>query len=240
MKLLAVAILALVPAATSDIVWIGRFAGQGPLPPSWRVVPLKRSIPPTRYRLAAIDGVPAVEAVADSSMALLARPVSVDLNRTPILCWRWWIEAPVSTADMSTKSGDDYAARVYVAFRMPQQALSFGTRLKLALARSIFGSAVPDAALNYVWDNRHALGTGRRSAYTDRAQLIVEESGKALARRWIDERADIARDFARAFDGQPGTPIEVAVATDTDNTRTKAHAAFADLRFVPRSAPCGA
>lgn len=237
MRLLAVTILAVLTATTNDGVWIGRFIGQGPLPPPWRVVPLKRSIPPTRYRLATIDGVPAVEAVADSSMALLARPLSVDLNRTPILCWKWWIEAPVAAADMSRKSGDDYAARVYVAFRMPQSALSIGTRLKLALARSIFGSAVPDAALNYVWDNRHPIGTWRRSAYTDRAQLIVEESGGALARRWVGERADVARDFNRAF-GKPGMPIEVAVATDTDNTRTRAHAAFADLRFVPKSVRC--
>lgn len=235
--LLLVAILASGVSPTPSL-WIGRFNGEGPLPPPWRVVPLKPSIPPTRYRLATIDGVPAVEAVADSSMALLARPVSVDLNRTPVLCWKWWIEAPVAAADMSTKSGDDYAARVYVAFRMPQNALSFGTRLKLALARSIFGSAVPDAALNYVWDNRHPVGTWRKSAYTDRAQLIVEESGSALARHWIDERADVARDFNRAFGGKPGIPIEVAVATDTDNTRTHAHAAFADLRFVPRSVRC--
>ena len=224
--------------AAAQSIWIGKFGAEGPLPPPWRVVPLKRTIPPTRYRLTTIDGVPAVEAVANSSVALLARPVAVDLGRTPILCWKWWIEAPVDGADMTRRSGDDYAARVYVAFDMPESALSLGTRVKLALARRIFGNEVPDAALNYVWDNRHRVGTWRKSPYTDRAQLIVQESGSAAARRWVAERVDVARDFTRAFAGKPGTPIQVAIATDTDNTRSTARAAFADLRFVGLGEPC--
>lgn len=225
-------------AAAAAPVWVGRFDGSGPISSAWRVVQLKSTIPPTRYRQAVIDGVPAVEATADSSMALLARPISVDLSRTPVLCWKWRIEAPVAAADMTRKSGDDYAARVYVAFHMPDSALGLGTRMKLAIARRIFGSAVPDAALNYVWDNRHPVDMRQWSAYTDRAQLIVQESGSATARRWVDERVDVERDFALAFGGKPGSPIQIAVATDTDNTQSKARGAFADLRFVPRTTSC--
>ena len=224
--------------ATAGPVWIGKFDESGTPPAPWRVVRLSKSVPPTLYRVTVVDGVRAVDATANSSMALLARPVTIDLGATPILCWRWRIEAPVATADMTRRDGDDYAARVYVAFDMPDSALSLGTRLKLALARRIFGSAVPDAALNYVWDNRHPVGTWQKSTYTDRAQLIVQESGNSAARKWVAERVDVARDFARAFGGKPGLPIEVAVATDTDNTRTRAHAAFADLRFVRRSDSC--
>ena len=233
-------LLPMLAAAAGNIVWVGHFAGSGAPPAPWRVVQLKRTIPPTHYRLTSIDGVPAVEAVAHSSMALLVRPVAVDLARTPILCWKWRIEAPVAAADMTKRSGDDYAARIYVAFDMPTSALSLGTRLKLALARNIYGEAVPDAAINYVWDNKHPIGTWQKSAYTDRAQLIVKESGNGRERQWVAERADIAADFARAFGGRPGVPVEVAVATDTDNTKSQAQAAFADLRFVPRLADCPA
>jgi len=171
-------------------------------------------------------------------MALLARPIAIDLAATPILCWRWRVDAPVAAADMRTKAGDDYAARVYVAFDMPSSALSAGTRLRLGFARGLFGAAVPDAALNYVWDNRNPVGARRKSAYTDRAELIVAETGAANAGKWVAERADIGADFARAFGGKAGQPIQIAIASDTDNTKSKARAAFADIHFVARQTRC--
>lgn len=227
---------ALVAAGSS--VWVGKFTGSGALPAPWRVVQIDKKTKPTTYRNATILGVAAVEARANDSMALLARPLLVDLSTTPILCWRWLIDTPVARGDMTKKSGDDYAARVYVAFDMPDSALSASTRLKLGIARRLFGGNVPDAALNYVWDNRNPVGTRRKSAYTDRAELIVAETGTARAGTWVTERADVAADFAQAFGNRPGRPIQIAIASDTDNTGSIARAAFADLRFVTRRQSC--
>jgi len=224
--------------AASGPVWIGKFAGSGALPAPWRVVQIDKKTQATTYRLAIVAGVAAVEARANDSMALLARPLSVDLEATPILCWRWLVDAPVARGDMTKKSGDDYAARLYVAFDMPDRELSAGTRLKLGIARRLFGGQVPDAALNYVWDNRNPVGTRRRSAYTDRAELIVAETGTARTGTWVNERVDIASDFAAAFGNRRGTPIQIAIASDTDNTGSIARAAFADLRFVTRRQSC--
>lgn len=224
--------------AAASPVWVGRFQAEGPPPAPWRVVRIGTKAPPTRYRVVRVDGVTAVEAVAVKSMALLARPLAVDLDATPILCWRWRVDAPVAGADMRQRRGDDYAARVYVAFDIPDAALSGGTRFKLGIARRMFGAAVPDAALNYVWDNRNPVGTAMRSAYTDRAHLIVAETGSARAGQWVSERADVAADFARAFGKVPGKPIQIAIAADTDNTGTTARAAFADLHFVARGQSC--
>ncbi len=89
-----------------------------------------------------------------------------------------------------------------------------------------------------MWDNRNPVGTRRKSAYTDRAQLIVAETGTARASTWVTERADVAADFATAFGNRPGTPIQIAVASDTDDTGSTARAAFADLRFVTREQSC--
>lgn len=224
--------------ALSGPLWVGRFSGEGAPPPPWRVVRPNRTVAATEYRGATIDGVRAIEARADNSMALLARPLSVDLAATPILCWRWRVEAPVAGADMRRRSGDDYAARVYVSFDMPDSALGLATRMRIALGRRLFGSALPDAALNYVWDNRHPVGTRRRSAFTDRVEMIVAETGSAQAGSWVAEQADIAADFARAFGDRPGRPIQLAIATDTDNVRARARAAFADLHFVARGERC--
>ena len=156
-------------------VWVGRFlpdAG-GAMPAPWRVEQLDAKVPPTRYRLREWDGVHAVEAHAVKSMALLARPLQVDLGNTPVLCWRWRIDAPLKSADMTRKSGDDYAARVYLSFEVPAETLSFGTRMGLSLARTLRGDQVPDAAINYIWDNRHPLGTWQPNAYTDRARMLA-------------------------------------------------------------------
>lgn len=54
----------------------------------------------------------------------------------------------------------------------------------------------------------------------------------------MTERFDVERDFAAAFGGKPRMPIEVAVASDTDNIKGRAQAAFAELRFVSRSTRC--
>jgi hypothetical protein len=219
-------------------VSVGRFTTPGPPPAPWRVVRIDKKTPPTRYRVATIDGVTAVEANAVRSMALLARPLSVDLAATPVLCWRWRVDGPVAAANMRSKKGDDYAARIYVAFDIPDAAMTGGTRFKLGIARRLFGADVPDAALNYVWDNRNPVGTALPSAYTDRARLIVAETGAARAGRWVTERADVAADFARAFSGVAGRVTQIAVAADTDNTGSSARAAFADLQFVGRDQRC--
>lgn len=219
--------------------WVGRFVSpDGQIPAPWTIQQLDKRVPPTRYRLREWDGVPAVEAHAKQSMALLARPVEVDLERTPVLCWRWRIDAPVASADLTRKSGDDYAARVYLTFEVAPDQLGFATRAKLKLARSIYGQQVPDAAVNYVWDNRHPVGTVRDNAYTDRARIFVLRSGAAQAGRWIDERRDLLADFRRAFGPLSARLGGLAIATDTDNTGEEAHAGFADFRFVESAADC--
>ena len=82
-------------------VWVGKFASSGALPAPWRVVQIDKKTKPTTYRLATVSGVAAVEARANDSMALLARPLSVNLAATPILCWRWLVDAPVARGDMT-------------------------------------------------------------------------------------------------------------------------------------------
>jgi hypothetical protein len=225
--------------ALAEPLWVGRFLPEkGGIPAPWQVQRLDDKVPPTRYRLREWDGVHAVEAQAVNSMALLARPLQVDLAKTPVLCWRWRIDAPLKSADMMQKSGDDYAARVYLSFDVPADTLSYATRMGLSMARALRGSQVPDAAVSYIWDNRHAVGTWQPNAYTDRARMLVLRSGGAEAGRWVDERRDVAADFQRAFGHAPARLTGLAIASDTDNTGEEARAGFADFRFVERNAEC--
>lgn len=226
-------------AAWADPLWVGRFSEtDAAIPVPWAIEHLDQRVPPTQYAVRKWDGVVAIEAKAKKSMALFGRTVTVDLKKTPILCWQWRIDAPVASADMTRKSGDDYAARVYLTFAVPPDQLSFGTRTKLRLARSIYGGQVPDAALNYIWDNRHPIGTVQDNAYTDRARMLVLRSGAGQAGIWVQERRNVLADFQRAFGEISGELRGLAIASDTDNTGEEAHAGFADFRFVETEDAC--
>jgi len=236
--LAAIAALALSSAAAESL-WVGRFnANETAIPSPWHVERIDQRVPATQYGLRAWDGVDAIEAHASKSMALLARPLEIDLRKTPFLCWQWRIDAPLVSADMTHKSGDDYAARVYLTFDIPTDQLPLATRAKLALARSIYGNRVPDAALNYIWDNRHPVGTLQNNVYTDRARMLVLRTGAASAGHWVRERRNALQDFQRAFGPLENQLRALVLASDTDNTGEEAHAGFADLRFVSTEAEC--
>ncbi len=215
-------------------VWVGRFAdGLAP----WREVQIKPELPRNRFRLRDWDGATALEVLSEGAMSLMARPLAVDLKATPILCWRWRVSGPLSRADMTQRSGDDHAARVYVSLSIPLQEQGFGLRTQLRLARALWGSDVPDAAINYVWDNRQPVGTEMPNAYTDRAVMVVLRSGSAEAGHWVWERRDVAQDAARLF-GASARPVQLAVTVDTDNTQDVATSGFADFHFVAANARC--
>jgi ABC-type phosphate/phosphonate transport system ATPase subunit len=218
---------------------VGDFPATDGTPPApWRSIRFDERVPATRYRTLDWDGVAAVEARAEASMSLLARPIEIDLQATPMLCWRWRVDGVPTTADMATKAGDDYAGRVYVAFELPAQAMGLGVRAQLALARRLYGEQVPDAAINYVWDNRQPVGTRRPNAYTDRTLMVVQRSGAALAGGWVSERVDVLAEASRAFATDRPVARLLAIASDTDNTGERARAGFAELHFVARDAPC--
>ena len=221
-------------AAEPKPVWIGLFDRE---PNAWREVQLNAQLARNTYARRDWDGVPALEVRSQRSMSLLARAVDVDLAATPVLCWRWRIDAPLVAADLLTRAGDDYAARVYVSLSLPDSAKGLALRAQLSMARLIWGPEVPDGALNYVWDNRQPVGTVRPNAYTARAMMIVQRSGAADAGGWVWERRDVAADALRHF-GAQAVPTQVALTADTDNTGEAAHAGFADLHFVSRETPC--
>jgi hypothetical protein len=223
-------------SAGEPVTWVGQFARDRD---AWREVRLKPDLAPNEFQYREWDGVQALEVKSASSMSLMARPLDVDLEATPVLCWRWRVASSIARADMRQREGDDYAARVYVSFSLPEAAMSFGLKTRLTLARAFWGADLPDAAVNYVWDNRNPQGTEQANAYTDRAMMVVLRSGDADAGGWVWERRNVKADVSRLF--APGArALQLAVTADTDNTGTSAHAGFADFHFVREGSRCRA
>ena len=66
--------------ANAETQWVGRFdAGDPLIPAPWKVERIDQRIAPTEYAIRDWDGVSAVEARANKSMALLGRPLEIDL-----------------------------------------------------------------------------------------------------------------------------------------------------------------
>lgn len=198
----------------------------------WRATRLPKVPRKTRYTLVDDAGTTVLRAEADASMSGLSQNVRIDPKANPVIEWRWKVSGVLAKSAFGTKAGDDFAARVYVLFDYDTAKLPFGTRMKLKLARSMYGEAVPTAGLCYVWDSKAPVGTAAWSAYTDRLRMIVVTSGAAQAGQWVTVRRNVAEDFKAAFGEDPPAIAGVAIATDTDNTGEAVTAWYGDIRFI--------
>ena len=194
-----------------------------------------RGAPPPRASLVDDGGTTILELDSDAAAGAIVHAASIDPTATPVLAWRWKVDRVVARGNLEAREGDDFAARVYVFFDLPLEALPFAARWKVRLARLIYGDGVPAAALCYVWDNSHPPGTTAWNAYTDRVRMVVLQSGDASAGRWVEERRDVASDFRAAFGAQWSGPTPrvsgIGAGSDTDQTGEHVVARFGDFRF---------
>lgn len=188
------------------------------LPKEFRIIILPKIVQ-NKFSLVADDGKTVLRVESDNSAGSLGLPLTTPgSGEGALLEWRWKVSRVLDKADMSVKTGDDFAARVYIFFDVSMDSLSFADRTKLRLARMIAGPDVPTAALCYVWDNTHRIGHTQWSPYTNRVRMIVLQSGTSNIEKWLTESRDIAADFRDAFGFDAPAVTAVAVGNDTDNT----------------------
>lgn len=198
----------------------------------FRVITLP-NVKPNQLELVADEGRTVLRITSTGSASSVGIPLTAPAQSRAQLAWQWRVSRTIDSADMTQKAGDDFAARVYVFFDVPLDALPFFDRTRIRLARLFFKAEVPTAALCYVWDNRQPVGSARPSPYTDRVRMIVLQSGAANAGKWVSETRDVAADFRQAFGGEPAAITGVAVASDTDQTRETVTAWFGDVVLKP-------
>jgi hypothetical protein len=210
------------------------FGVPGPdgLPAGWTALTFKKIKRHTRYEVMRSDAGYVVKAEAEASASGLIRRIDVDTRQHRMLQWRWKVERLLDKSDVRSRQGDDYAARIYVAFAYDPTRASLGQRIRYEAVRLIYGEYPPHAGLNYVWDRTAPAGTSVPNAFTDRVRMIVVESGAARLGQWVAYERDIYADYRQAFGEDPPHISGVAIMTDTDGTGESAVAYYADMAIL--------
>lgn len=224
-----------------QVVEAGRFAHLSPgdkLPPGWEALTFRNIETLTRYSLATDAGVTVLKAESSKSASGLIRRFDsgkVNLRETPILRWRWKVSNLLKGADIMSRQGDDYPARVYVTFHYDAERAGAGMRMQYAMAKALYGEYPPHAGINYVWDGKAPAGTMLPNAYTARAMMFVVESGPSRVGEWVAVERNVYEDYKRAFKEEPPPVSGIAVMTDTDQTGESATAWYGDIELrAPR------
>lgn len=221
-------------AAHAETIAAGKFsdgvAGSA-LAQEWQPLEFKKIERHTVYSLIDASGTVVVKAQSEAAASGLTRAVHIDPSRYPLLRWRWKVDQVIDKADIKTKQGDDYAARIYITFAYEPDKVGLGKKTKYKAARFLYGD-VPIGAINYIWDNKAPVGTVADNSYTDFVKMIVVESGNEKSGQWVEEERNIYEDYKRAFGEEPPMISGIAIMTDTDNTGASATAYYGDITFV--------
>lgn len=223
-----------VPSPPGLVIPVGSFSASpegDSLPVAWKPLTFKKITRHTIYTLVKDGDTVVVKATSESSASGLIREVRIDPREYPIVQWRWKVSNVLKNSDVHRKDGDDYPARLYVAFEYDPERVGFFERVKYEAIRLLYGQYPPIAAINYIWESRAPPGTIVPNAYTDRVEMIVVESGPANLNRWMSEKRNLYEDYKRAFGGEPPMISGVAIMTDTDNTGESAMAFYGDILF---------
>ncbi|SFR48351.1 Protein of unknown function [Marinobacter gudaonensis] len=187
----------------------------------------------TRYELVTEDGQQVVKATTDGGASGLIARVSVKPGDSLILKWRWKVSNVFDKGNARSKSGDDYPARIYVAFKFQPEKAGFFERAKRKTVEVLFGESLPGNALNYIWANSLPEGTVIANAYTDKTMMVAVNSGREQIGDWVTVQRDIVADYRQAFGEAPPPIVGVAIMSDSDNTSEQATAWYGDLQLEP-------
>ncbi len=167
----------------------------------------------TSYQLIKLDNENVLRAVSADSASGLVKEVRVNLKKYPYLNWKWRIENRINTANEKVKSGDDYAARIYVVVN---GGLQFWKT----------------KALSYVWAKNASQGEVWENAFAgDSAMMMALKSGKNSTSTWHTEKRNVYEDLKKLFGAEFDHIDAIALMTDTDNSKGQAKSYYGDIYF---------
>lgn len=221
-----------VQADSKDNSLIKAFSDMTSLKDGWEPLEFPKIDRHSRYQLVDDDGEQVVEATTDNSASGLIARVSVEPGDSLILRWRWKVSNVFEQGDARKKDGDDYPARIYVAFQFEPEEAGFFERAKRKTVEVLFGEELPGNALNYIWANRLPVGEIVANPFTDTTMMVAVNSGADNIGEWVTVERDIVADYKEAFGRKPPKLAGVAIMSDSDNTGESATARYGDIQLI--------
>lgn len=220
------------PGALAEAPLLPPFSAMASLTDGWEPLEFPRIDQHTRYELITDDGVQVVQATADGSASGLIARVALAPGDSMLLRWQWKVSNVFEKGDARKKSGDDYPARIYVAFEFQPENAGFLERAKRKAVEVMFGETLPGNALNYIWANRLPEQTFIANAFTDQTMMVAVNSGSEQVGQWVTVERDIVADYREAFGEAPPRIVGVAIMSDADNTGERAQAWYRDVELI--------
>ena len=167
----------------------------------------------TSYRLIEQNGQVVLLAESHNSASAIAKKMHVDLKKYPYLNWSWSIKNRLATTNEKIKSGDDYAARIYVV---------------------IDGGFLPwkTKAVNYVWATQALKEDMWPNAFAGQNVIMLALRNQHDATStWYSEKRNVYEDLKKIFGTELRFIDAVALMTDTDNSHGQVNAYYGDIYF---------
>lgn len=229
------------------ILWVSRFltcvgllfgmaalAVDNTLPPElaargWEEIIFDGKVP-NHYALCGED---CISIETAGSVSMIGLPVAVDLSRTPVLRWDWWISDPVAVTDLATKGQDDRALAIYVTFAYDPDRATLSEKLARPVIELAHGADAPGRVISYVWAGHGAQGDLVESPYFgDTNVMLISRTEADPVGQWISERVDVVEDHRRIFGQEPTRVAHILIASDSDDTETRLQGQVRDLGFA--------
>ncbi len=135
----------------------------------------------TSYQLLQLKDKKVLMAESQDSASGLIKKMHVDLKKYPYLNWSWSIENRLDIKNEKIKSGDDYAARIYVV--VDGGIMLWRTR-----------------AVSYVWANEASKGEIWQNAFAGKnAIMMALRSRQDKTSTWYSEKRNVYEDLKRLF-----------------------------------------
>lgn len=134
----------------------------------------------------------------------------INLQETPWIRWQWRVLQTPSGADEQSRSGDDFALRIYAIDE--HKVLRWRTR-----------------ALNYVWARSADIHDHWPNPFAQQAQMIALQSGVTEPHTWQVEVRNLQEDFIEFHGRNLNELTALAIMTDCDNTQSSAHGQILEI-----------
>jgi hypothetical protein len=163
-------------------------------------------------QLGSENGSPVLHLISQNNSFGIYKEFKFNIQKYPILRWRWKVTQLPKDGDVRRKETDDQAAQIYVTF--PRFPAKFNTRL-----------------VGYIWENKTPKDLKVTSQKSSNTRYIVLESGAGKLGQWIEENRNVYQDYKALFGEDPPPAGAIALMIDSDDTHSRAESFFADIRI---------